>query len=81
MGWRSIIITQHAKLTYTSNMMKVQTDDGINEIPLDDIDTLLISTTQAVLSSFLLNQLALRKINVVFTNGRQSRKPLNSFGG
>lgn len=37
MGWRSIIITQHAKLTYTANMMKVQTDDGINEIPLDDI--------------------------------------------
>ena len=71
MGWRSIIITQHAKLTYTSNMMKVQTDDGINEIPLDDIDTLLISTTQAVLSSFLLNQLALRKINVVFTDNRQ----------
>ena len=81
MGWRSVIITQHSKLTYTSNMMKVQTDDGINEIPLDDIDTLLVSTTQAVLSSFLLNQLVLRKINVVFTNGRQSRKPLNSFGG
>lgn len=51
--------------------MKVQTDEGINEIPLDDIDTLLISTTQAVLSSFLLNQLALRKINVVFTDNRQ----------
>lgn len=71
MGWRSIIITQHAKLTYTSSMMKVQTDEGINEIPLNDIDTLLISTTQAVLSSFLLNQLALRKINVVFTDNRQ----------
>lgn len=52
-------------------MMKVQTDDGINKIPLDDIDTLLVSTTQAVLSSFLLNQLALRKINVVFTDNRQ----------
>lgn len=71
MGWRSVIITQHSKLTYTSNMMKVQTDESINEIPLDDIDTLLISTTQAVLSSFLLNQLALRKINVVFTDNRQ----------
>lgn len=71
MGWRSIIITQHAKLTYTSSMMKVQTDEGINEVPLNDIDTLLISTTQAVLSSFLLNQLALRKINVVFTDNRQ----------
>lgn len=37
MGWRSVIITQHSKLTYTSNMMKVQTDNGINKIPLNDI--------------------------------------------
>lgn len=28
MGWRSVIITQHAKLTYSMNMMIVQTKDG-----------------------------------------------------
>lgn len=71
MGWRSVIITQHAKLTYSSNMMRVQTDNEINEIPLNDIDTLLVSTTQAVLSSFLINQLVTRKINVIFTDMRQ----------
>lgn len=38
MGWRSVIISQHAKLSYSSRNMVVQTDDGINQIPLDDID-------------------------------------------
>ena len=38
MGWRSVIITQHAKLTYSMNMMIVQTRDGVNQIPIDDIN-------------------------------------------
>lgn len=29
MGWRSVIITQHAKLTYSMNMMIVQTRMGL----------------------------------------------------
>ena len=47
MGWRSVIITQHAKLTYSMNMMIVQTKDGINQIPISDINLfyiILIST-------------------------------------
>lgn len=71
MGWRSVIITQHSKLTYSSNMMRVQTDSEFNEIPMNDIETLLISTTQAIISSFLLNELAQRNVNVVFTDKRQ----------
>ena len=54
MGWRSVIVTQHAKLSYTSHLMVVQTNDGINQIPIDDIELLLVSTTQAVITSCLL---------------------------
>lgn len=36
MGWRSVIITQHAKLSYSAHAMIVQTNDGINQIPVDD---------------------------------------------
>ena len=28
MGWRSIIIGQHAKITHSAHMMVVQTKDG-----------------------------------------------------
>lgn len=74
MGWRSIIITQHAKLSYSLNMMVVQTNDGINQVPLDDIELLLVSTTQAVVTTSLLNQLAQREVKVLFVDG--AREPI-----
>ena len=68
MGWRSVIITQHAKLSYTSHLMVVQTNDGINQIPIEDIELLLVSTTQAVITSALLSELAKREAKVIFVD-------------
>ena len=68
MGWRSVIITQHAKMTYSMNMMVVQTRDGINQIPIADINLLLVSTTQAVITSALISKLAENQTKVIFVN-------------
>ena len=68
MGWRSVIVTQHAKLSYTSHLMVVQTNDGINQIPIEDIELLLVSTTQAVITSALLSELAKRVAKVIFVD-------------
>ena len=68
MGWRSVIITQHAKLTYSMQMMIVQTRDGINQIPIEDINLLLVSTTQAVITSALINKLAQNQTKVIFVD-------------
>ena len=68
MGWRSVIITQHAKLTYSMQMMIVQTRDGINQIPIEDINLLLVSTTQAVLTSALISKLAQNQTKVIFVD-------------
>ncbi|BDR59987.1 type II CRISPR-associated endonuclease Cas1 [Lactobacillus xylocopicola] len=68
MGWRSVIITQHAKLTYSMNMMIVQTRDGINQIPITDINLLLVSTTQAVITSALISKLAQNQTKVIFVD-------------
>lgn len=68
MGWRSVIVTQHAKLSYTSHLMVVQTNDGINQIPIEDIELLLVSTTQAVITSALLSELAKREAKVIFVD-------------
>lgn len=70
MGWRNVIITQHAKLTYSMGMMIVQTIDGINQIPLDDINLLLISTTQAVITSALVSKLAEKQIKSIFVDDK-----------
>lgn len=58
MGWRSVVITQHAKISYSANMIIVQTRDGINQIPVSDIDVLLIDTTQAVITTAVIAELA-----------------------
>lgn len=68
MGWRSVIITQHAKMTYSMNMMVVQTRDGINQIPIEDINLLLVSTTQAVITSALISKLAENQTKVIFVD-------------
>ncbi|WP_416791565.1 hypothetical protein [Lactobacillus delbrueckii] len=41
MGWRNVIITQHSKLSYSSNMMVVHTKDGVSQIPVSDINMLV----------------------------------------
>ncbi|WP_416353196.1 type II CRISPR-associated endonuclease Cas1 [Agrilactobacillus fermenti] len=69
MGWRSVIITQHAKLSYSARALIVQTRDGINQIPIEDIDLVLIETTQAVITAALVSQLAENQVKVLFTNG------------
>ncbi|UQS82810.1 type II CRISPR-associated endonuclease Cas1 [Bombilactobacillus folatiphilus] len=68
MAWRSVIITQHAKLTYSMNMMIVQTRDGINQIPIADIKLLLVSTSQAVITSALISKLAQSQTKVIFVD-------------
>ncbi len=58
MGWRTIVITQHAKISYSGRRIIVQTNSKINEIPIDDIEVLLISTTQAVITARAVAELA-----------------------
>ena len=70
MGFRNVIITQHSKLSYSNNAMIVQNKDGINQVPLVDMDILLISTTQAVITSALISKLAESGIKVIFTDNK-----------
>uniref|UniRef100_UPI0025FE56EE type II CRISPR-associated endonuclease Cas1 n=1 Tax=uncultured Lactobacillus sp. TaxID=153152 RepID=UPI0025FE56EE len=72
MGWRSVIITQHAKLTYSMQMMIVQTRDGINQIPIEDVNLLLVSTTQAVITSALISKLAQNQTKVIFVDEKDN---------
>ncbi|CAI2579601.1 CRISPR-associated endonuclease Cas1 [Apilactobacillus kunkeei] len=70
MGWRSVIISHHAKISYSSNCMIVQTIEGINKVPIDDIYLLLVSTTQAVITTELINQLNKVNAKVIFSDER-----------
>ncbi|MCI1283056.1 MAG: type II CRISPR-associated endonuclease Cas1 [Lacticaseibacillus songhuajiangensis] len=68
MGWRTVVVTQHAKLSLSMRSLVVQTRDGSTVIPLDDVEVLLIETTQAVLTTALLAEMAERQIAVIYTS-------------
>jgi CRISPR-associated endonuclease Cas1 subtype II len=68
MGWRSVIVSQHAKMSYSSRNMIVQTMDGINQVPIEDIDLLLVSTTQAVITTALISELVKSQVKIIFTD-------------
>ncbi len=66
MGWRTVVITQHAKISYSGRRIIVQTNSSLNEIPLDDIEVLLISTTQAVITARAVSELAKSETKLIF---------------
>lgn len=72
MGWRSVIVSSHAKISYSSNCMIVQTMEGINKIPIDDVYLLLISTTQAVITTELINRLNKVNAKIIFSDEYQN---------
>lgn len=68
MGWRTVVVTQHAKISYSGHCVVVQTQDGINQIPVSDIQLLMISTTRAVITSAVISELAKHQSKVIFTD-------------
>lgn len=68
MGWRTVVVTQHAKISYSGHCVVVQTADSINQIPVSDIQILLVSTTRAVITSAVISELAKHQSKVIFTD-------------
>ncbi|GLB47437.1 CRISPR-associated endonuclease Cas1 [Philodulcilactobacillus myokoensis] len=81
MGWRSVIISQHAKLSYSAHSMNVQTMDGINIIPIDDIYLVLVATTQAVITTELISQLNKKQVKIIFSDndGEPACETINHY--
>lgn len=69
MGWRTVVITQHAKVSYAGRSIVVQTDTKTSNIPIGDIDLLLVATTRAVITSAAISELAKNQTKVIFTDG------------
>ncbi|USS84803.1 type II CRISPR-associated endonuclease Cas1 [Fructilactobacillus myrtifloralis] len=68
MVWRSVVITQHAKVSYSGRRIIVQTNQTVAEVPIDDIEVLLISNTQAVLTARAISELARAAVKVIFSD-------------
>ena len=70
MAFRNVVITQHSKISYKMNHCVVKSDEGITQIPIDDIQLLIISTTQSVITTHAVMEFLKHQIRIIFTDNK-----------
>lgn len=71
MGWRTVIVNVHSKLTYKSNHLIFKSATQTEVIHLSEIDILLLETTDIILSTMLIKRLIDEKILVIFCDDKR----------
>lgn len=71
MSWRSVVITQRCKLDLKMGYMVIRSDE-IKRIRLDEISVLVIENNAISITGCLLEELANRKIKVIFCDGKRN---------
>lgn len=65
MGWRSVVISQPARLSCAHRALQIEQDQGKAQVPLEDISVLVLDQPQVSLSASLLSALAQEQIAVL----------------
>ena len=66
-AWRIVTIDQACNLSYSSGRLEIETAEGSKEtLPLFDIRTIVIASQQVRLTAYLINELRLRQVGLIF---------------
>ena len=71
MGWRTVIVNTHSKLTYMNNHLIFKDTKKVEKIHLSEIDVLFLETTDITLTTMLIKRLIDEKILVVFCDDKR----------
>ncbi|MGT2935350.1 type II CRISPR-associated endonuclease Cas1 [Streptococcus castoreus] len=71
MGWRTVVVNTHSKLSYKNNHLIFKDAYKTELIHLSEIDILLIETTDIVLSTMLIKRLVDERILVIFCDDKR----------
>lgn len=71
MGWRTVIISNSAKLDYQMGNMIVRRDETIR-VHIDEIAVLIIETTAVSITAALLSELTKKKVKVIFCDEKRN---------
>lgn len=74
MGWRTVVVNTHSKLSYKNNHLIFKDATRTEMIHLSEIDVLLLETTDITLSTMLIQRLMDENIVVIFCD--QKRLPI-----
>ena len=71
MSWRTVIITQRAKLDMKNGYLVMRTDNGQKRVYLDEIAVLIIENSAVSITGCLLAELIKKKIKTVFCDEKR----------
>lgn len=71
MGWRTVIVNTHSKLSYKNNHFIFKDATRTEMIHLSEVDILLLETTDIVLSTMLIKRLVDENILVIFCDDKR----------
>lgn len=71
MGWRTVIVNTHSKLSYKNNHLIFKDASRTELIHLSEVDILLLETTNIVLSTMLIKRLVDENILVIFCDDKR----------
>ena len=83
MAFRTVVVDSHSKLEYSLSYLVFRTPEATKRIFLDEIHTLIVSSTAVSVTSSLLNELIKRKIKVIFCDEKHnpSSELVPCYGG
>lgn len=65
MSWRTVIISNKCKLSYKNNYLIIRNEE-VQMIHLSEVNIIVIDSTQVSITTYLISELAQRKIKVIF---------------
>lgn len=71
MGWRTVIVNTHSKLSYKNNHLIFKDASRTELIHLSEVNILLLETTDIVLSTMLIKRLVDENILVIFCDDKR----------
>lgn len=71
MGWRTVIIDSPGKLSYKNNRLLFRGDKDI-QVYIPEIDTLMVTSTQCIITTMLICELINNKVNIVFCDEKHN---------
>ena len=66
MSWRTVVISNNAKLDYQVGYLVVRETEETKKIHIDEIGTLIVENTAVSLTAYLLQELVHNKVKVIF---------------
>lgn len=71
MGWRTVIVNSHSKLSYSNNYLIYKSSMTTEKVHLSEIDILVLETTDIVLTTMLIKRLVDENILLLFCDDKR----------